>query len=171
MKFLCKRTNNRGASLVELLIVVAIMSVIMSVFIPTYVSYVEKSRVQQWLSEADSFYSVFEMSLLDARAQGYEPSAGEVVLVDGQIHEIWGSEFGITVESIVRGCFGAELDQIHDVHVCFDDLGISQYYYFEFVRGSHTYKYYNIIDASFSGIIPADAEVERLTGNWRLVKE
>ena len=40
-----KKLNNKGFSLIELIIVVAIMAVLIGVLAPQYLKYVEKSRV------------------------------------------------------------------------------------------------------------------------------
>lgn len=50
-----KKLNNKGFSLVELIIVIAIMAVLIGVLAPQYLKYVEKSRES---SDADSIQSV-----------------------------------------------------------------------------------------------------------------
>ena len=40
-----KKLNNKGFSLVELIIVIAIMAVLIGVLAPQYLKYVEKSRI------------------------------------------------------------------------------------------------------------------------------
>lgn len=47
MKLFQKKKNNKGFSLVELIVVVAIMAVLVGVLAPAYLSYVEKSRLQK----------------------------------------------------------------------------------------------------------------------------
>ncbi len=42
-----KKTNNKGFSLVELIVVIAIMGVLMVVLAPQYLKFVEKSRLQK----------------------------------------------------------------------------------------------------------------------------
>lgn len=42
-----KKTSNKGFSLVELIVVIAIMGVLMVVLAPQYLKYVEKSRLQK----------------------------------------------------------------------------------------------------------------------------
>ena len=44
------RKNNKGFSLVELIVVVAIMAVLVGVLAPAYLSYVVKTRVQKDVS-------------------------------------------------------------------------------------------------------------------------
>lgn len=46
-KYSQKKKNNKGFSLVELIVVVAIMAVLMAVLVPTLVRNVEKTRVQK----------------------------------------------------------------------------------------------------------------------------
>lgn len=50
-----KKLNNKGFSLVELIIVIAIMAVLIGVLAPQYLKYVEKSRKQ---ADLDNFQSI-----------------------------------------------------------------------------------------------------------------
>lgn len=57
-----KNKNNKGFSLIELIVVVAIMAVLVGVLAPTYLRYVEKARQQTCYTNMDSV--VREVQLL-----------------------------------------------------------------------------------------------------------
>ena len=56
-----KKLNNKGFSLIELIIVVAIMAVLIGVLAPQYLKYVEKSRESADLQAIDSMVSAVEI--------------------------------------------------------------------------------------------------------------
>lgn len=55
-----KKLNNGGFSLVELIIVIAIMVVLVGILAPTYLRYVEKSRVSADASTMDEYVNVMQ---------------------------------------------------------------------------------------------------------------
>ena len=56
-----KKLNNKGFSLVELIIVIAIMAVLIGVLAPQYLKYVEKSRESSDLDNYTSILSAIEV--------------------------------------------------------------------------------------------------------------
>lgn len=60
-----KKTNNKGFSLVELIIVIAIMAILVGVLAPQYLKYVEKSRVSSDKDQLDSFYTACTTAAAD----------------------------------------------------------------------------------------------------------
>ena len=56
-----KKLNNKGFSLVELIIVIAIMAVLIGVLAPQYLKYVEKSRQSADLDTVDAMISAVEI--------------------------------------------------------------------------------------------------------------
>ena len=59
------RKNNKGFSLVELIVVVAIMAVLVGVLAPAYLSYVEKSRKQKDASAVEEVRHAVEIALAE----------------------------------------------------------------------------------------------------------
>ena len=57
--------NNKGFSLVELIIVIAIMAVLVGVLAPTYLQYVEKSKKSNDVSTVDSIVNACEIGAID----------------------------------------------------------------------------------------------------------
>lgn len=57
--------NNKGFSLVELIIVIAIMAVLVGVLAPTYLQYVEKSKKSNDVSTVDSIINACEIAAID----------------------------------------------------------------------------------------------------------
>lgn len=59
------KTNNKGFSLVELIIVVAIMAILIGVLAPQYIKYVEKSRVSADEQLVEQCYTAVQSALAD----------------------------------------------------------------------------------------------------------
>lgn len=70
-----KKMNNKGFSLVELIIVVAIMAVLIGVLAPTYLKYVESSKKTADCSAIGSVLDAFEVVAIDP-ATKWKSTAG-----------------------------------------------------------------------------------------------
>ena len=64
------KMNNKGFSLVELIVVIAIMAVLVGVLAPLFIRYVEKSRQSTDLQNLDSIVTVVEAYYADKENTG-----------------------------------------------------------------------------------------------------
>ena len=60
-----KKMNNKGFSLVELIIVIAIMAILIAVLAPQYIKYVEKSRQSSDLDNWQSIINAVQVAYAD----------------------------------------------------------------------------------------------------------
>ncbi|OYO51557.1 hypothetical protein CG709_19045 [Lachnotalea glycerini] len=58
-----KKMNNKGFSLVELIIVIAIMAVLVGILAPQYIKYVENSRISADKNTVDQVASAIQTAL------------------------------------------------------------------------------------------------------------
>lgn len=106
-----KKMNNKGFSLVELIIVIAIMAILIVVLAPQYLKYVEKSRNSTDLQSVTEFKDAIEVWAAD-------PDAGTVNDSDGTVSIAFkkADEFVIACDSATNGgeasCTGAGADAV-----------------------------------------------------------
>lgn len=80
-----KKANNQGFSLVELIIVIAIMAVLVGVLAPQFIKYVESSREQKDNTNLDNVQNAIEVALTDEEVYqevvAHLAAAGDTVVV------------------------------------------------------------------------------------------
>ncbi len=74
-----KKMNNKGFSLVELIIVIAIMAILLVVLAPQYLKYVERSRNATDLQNATQIVDAMQIYAADPEAT-VAPAAGSVTI-------------------------------------------------------------------------------------------
>lgn len=77
-----KETANKGFSLVELIIVVAIMAVLIGVLAPQYLKYVERSRESADLDNYQAIITALQINAADAEAT-YTLTGGQISFTKG----------------------------------------------------------------------------------------
>lgn len=79
MKLFQKKKNNKGFSLVELIVVVAIMAVLLGVLVPTLVRHIESSRLSKDKKNLDELRVAMEVALADEDFADIECSGVNIV--------------------------------------------------------------------------------------------
>lgn len=116
-----KKTNNKGFSLVELIVVVAIMAVLMVVLAPQYLRYVERTRLQKDNSTIAEIANACKLAMADSYIASKTPSGTIVTLkatddktnvkvefVSGVTAATGGDATALAKE--LEGVFGAEFE-------------------------------------------------------------
>ncbi len=73
-----KKINNKGISLLELIIVIAIMVVLVGILAPSMYHYVEKARQAKVEKEASEFVRCAQIAYVEAYSNGKAPKADSV---------------------------------------------------------------------------------------------
>ena len=76
--------NNKGFSLVELIIVIAIMAILVGVMAPQLIKYIEKSKVSADTQAADAVHSAILTAMMDPEVVNDPGYNGSTVLTGAQ---------------------------------------------------------------------------------------
>ena len=66
-----RRSNNKGFSLIELIIVIAIMAILSAVIVPAIVRYIDKSRKAMDVQTAQVIYQACELAMTSGNDDAY----------------------------------------------------------------------------------------------------
>lgn len=100
-KLLNKKKNNKGFTLVELVIVVAILAILVGILAPQYTKYVEKSRKAADASNLDNLVTAVKVAAADG--------SQDVVGADDFTYTI---EMTNTATTITTTATGSKLDKV-----------------------------------------------------------
>lgn len=81
-KLLNKKKNNKGFTLVELVIVIAILAILVGLLAPQYTKYVEKSRKSADASNMDEMVKAVQVYAADAENEVPEVTKQTIILGD-----------------------------------------------------------------------------------------
>ncbi len=83
-----KKMNNKGFSLVELIVVIAIMAVLVGVLAPQFIKYVESSRRSTDISNAQNIQSAWLADIAEGVISGNGAGSGVSVGVPTAVGEV-----------------------------------------------------------------------------------
>lgn len=92
--------DNRGFSLVELIIVIAIMAILAGALAPSLIKWIEKSKIEKIKTNAETMYKAMNMAVVDFFTNNTmtDPQTGDVHLgLEGNIASYNCPELGMTV--------------------------------------------------------------------------
>ncbi len=103
-----KKKNNKGFSLIELIIAIAILIILTGLLAPQFMKYIEKSRMAKDMQTLDTVYSAVQAAVSDEEA--YQDLVGKMAASGSKISE----DEGVTLVSLMAGTdaddyFDAEL--------------------------------------------------------------
>lgn len=94
-----KNLTNKGFSLVELIIVIAIMAVLVGVLAPQYVKYLNKSKISADTQLADSIHSAITNTMLDPAVTAPAAMTAAAKLPDATASDFWKNVYEILGET------------------------------------------------------------------------
>lgn len=103
-KFLNKKKNNKGFSLVELVIVIAILAILVGILAPQYTKYVEKSRKAADATNLEELVTAFKTAASDGEDQ---IKAGTYTITIGTSANVVATGDGATANNTVTSLIGS----------------------------------------------------------------
>ncbi len=78
-----KKMNNKGFSLVELIIVIAIMAILVGVLAPQFIKYIESSRQSTDIDTVAAYKTAIEAQIIDSASSGTPITSGSITITNG----------------------------------------------------------------------------------------
>lgn len=166
-----KRTplNNKGFSLVELIIVIAIMAILLGVMAPNLLKYIEKSKEAKRLSNADTFRKCYELAAIDLQADGIRPATGGTFYTVNGVLQASGANqaWDEAAKKILDETFTGNYENTQ-IRVIYDATGAIDVIKFTVNEDRKTYDYAYIGNENYRDSFPESMYKEVGDNGWLL---
>ena len=82
------KKNNKGFTLVELIIVIAIIAMLVAVLAPNYVKYVDRSRWSSDRNDCETLVSEIKTAIIDTQNDGHDVNDFTITVTDSGVSDL-----------------------------------------------------------------------------------
>lgn len=163
--------DQKGFSLVELIVVMAIMAVLTGILTPQLIRYVEKSRETVRLERAEDFRKCFELAVLEVQTGANLSRGGEnlfTVTSDGRLAQE--TEYNKALKKELDESFGSDYAGLC-VNVMYDvNDGFPFQYYLIFEEKDGDYEYCQTTDDTALDVLKEGGYTQLPGTDWYYIK-
>lgn len=103
-----KKTNNKGFTLVELIVVLVILAILAAILVPALLGYIDKAREKQVTTNAEAAYVAAQALATEAYGKGVDPSDVEAYCSAAKIKDLTDISEGFSVSITFNGKGGTQ---------------------------------------------------------------
>lgn len=156
-------SGNKGFSLIELVIVLAILAILVGILAPNLFKYIEKAKESKRLAMAEAFRKCYDVAVIDVLSEGkVTPNAAGSLRInkDGNVvddargNQAWNN----AIKTILDTTFTNKYDNT-DIQTVYDSSGTATLIRVNIIEKKYSYYYIyttSTPDESFAGFTPVN---------------